>query len=131
MRLEIKKGQAIKKGDTQIGNEMKIKFSKNKCGGTPFTEVTVRNIYGEGISKEDSLIEEAVKQNILDKKGAWYSYNGENISQGKDNLIEKLKEDRELYKDIYDKTYAMMISKKANVREILNAENMEEEKVEE
>ena len=84
VRLDIRRIGAIKKGDEIIGNQTKIKVVKNKLA-PPFKQVITEILYGEGISREGELIDMGVEAKLVDKAGAWYSYNGEKIGQGKDN----------------------------------------------
>jgi len=90
VRMDIRRVGAIKKGDAVIGNETKVKVLKNKVA-PPFKEVFFDILYGEGISREGEIIDLGVAQNLIEKAGAWYSYKGEKIGQGKDNTREFLK----------------------------------------
>jgi recombination protein RecA len=91
VRLDIRRIGAIKKGDEIIGNETKVKIVKNKVA-PPFKEVIFDIIYGEGISRHSEIIDLGVKSGIVDKSGAWYSYNGDRIGQGKENARQYLKD---------------------------------------
>ena len=91
VRLDIRRIGAIKKRDEVIGNETRIKVVKNKVA-PPFKQVQFDILYGEGISREGELIDLGVKHGIVEKSGAWYSYGGERIGQGRDNVREFLKE---------------------------------------
>ena len=91
VRLDIRRIGAIKKRDEVIGNETRIKVVKNKVA-PPFKQVQFDILYGEGISREGELIDPGVKHGIVEKSGAWYSYGGERIGQGRDNVREFLKE---------------------------------------
>ncbi|WP_100550543.1 recombinase RecA [Caedibacter taeniospiralis] len=91
VRLEIRRGSPIKKGEEILGNETKVKVVKNKVS-PPFKQADFDILYGEGISLEGELIDLGVKYNLVDKSGAWYSYNGDRIGQGKDNVRAYLKE---------------------------------------
>ena len=91
VRLDIRRIGAIKKGDEVIGNETRVKVVKNKMA-PPFKQAEFEILYGEGISREGELIDLGVKQNLVEKSGAWYSYNGDRIGQGKDNVRNFLKE---------------------------------------
>ena len=82
IRLEVRKGEAIKMGDGLVGNKTNVKVVKNKVA-PPFKTATVDIMYGEGVSHEGELIDLAVNANIIEKSGAWFAYNGENIGQGK------------------------------------------------
>ena len=85
VRLDIRRIGAVKRGDEVIGNETRVKIVKNKVA-PPFKEVIFDIIYGEGISRESELIELGAKHDIIDKAGAWYSYKGDKIGQGRDNV---------------------------------------------
>ncbi|WP_395947071.1 recombinase RecA [Caedibacter taeniospiralis] len=91
VRLEIRRGSPIKKGEEILGNETKVKVVKNKVS-PPFKQADFDILYGEGTSLEGELIDLGVKYNLVDKSGAWYSYNGDRIGQGKDNVRAYLKE---------------------------------------
>jgi recombination protein RecA len=99
VRLDIRRIGALKKGEEIIGNETKIKVVKNKVA-PPFKVVLCDILYGEGISKESELINLGVDFGFIEKTGAWYSYKGERIGQGKDNARIFLREDPEIAQDI-------------------------------
>ncbi len=95
VRLDIRRIGAIKKGDEVVGNETRVKVVKNKVA-PPFKQAEFDIMYGMGISREGEIIDLGVQAGIVDKAGAWYSYNGDRIGQGKDNVREYLKEHPEL-----------------------------------
>ena len=95
VRLDIRRTGQIKKGDDVLGNETRVKVIKNKVA-PPFKQAEFDILYGEGISWEGELIDIGVKLNIVEKSGAWYSYNGSKIGQGKDNTRIWLKENPEV-----------------------------------
>ena len=99
VRLDIRRIGAIKKDDEIIGAETRVKVVKNKVA-PPFRKAEFDMLYGEGISLEGEIIDQAVKLNIIEKSGSWYSYNSEKIGQGKDNVREVLKDNPETSKDI-------------------------------
>ncbi|RLJ22016.1 recombinase RecA [bacterium endosymbiont of Escarpia laminata] len=99
VRLDIRRIGAIKKGDEVVGNDTKVKVVKNKVA-PPFKLAHFEILYGEGISREGELIDLGVKQNIIDKAGAWYSYNGDRIGQGKENVRKFLKENPDIAEHI-------------------------------
>ena len=99
VRLDIRRTGAIKKGDEIIGNETRVKVVKNKMA-PPFRQAEFEILYGEGISREGELIDLGVKNGIVDKAGAWYSYKGDRIGQGKDNVRGFLKDNPEIAEDI-------------------------------
>ena len=99
VRLDIRRIGSIKKGEDVIGNETKVKVVKNKVA-PPFKEAEFDILYGEGTSREGEIIDLGVLAKIVDKAGAWYSYKGEKIGQGKDNSREFLKENQDLAREI-------------------------------
>ena len=99
VRLDIRRTGSIKKGDEVIGNETRVKVVKNKVA-PPFKNAEFDILYGEGTSREGEIIDLGVTAGIVDKSGAWYSYNGERIGQGKDNAREYLREKAELALEI-------------------------------
>ncbi len=99
VRMDIRRIGAIKKGDEVIGSETKVKVVKNKVS-PPFREVIFDILYGEGISREGEIIDLGVENKIVDKSGAWYSYKGEKIGQGKDNVREFLRTHPDMAQEI-------------------------------
>ena len=99
VRIDIRRIGGIKKGDEVIGNETKVKVVKNKVA-PPFKDATFDILYGEGISRLGEIIDMGVQAKIVDKAGAWYSYNGEKIGQGRDNTREFLRENPDLAYEI-------------------------------
>jgi recombination protein RecA len=95
VRTDIRRIAAIKDGETVIGNRTKVKVVKNKVA-SPFREAEFDIIYGEGISKEGDLIDLGVSQNIIEKSGSWYSFNGERIGQGRENARQFLKDNLDI-----------------------------------
>jgi len=91
VRLDIRRIGAVKKGDEILGNQTRVKVVKNKVA-PPFQKCEFDILYNEGISKEGELIDMGVEHKIVEKSGAWYSYNGERIGQGRDNVREFLRE---------------------------------------
>ena len=102
IRLDVRRGEQIKQGDSAIGNKTVIKVVKNKVA-PPFKTAIVEIVYGEGISKESEIIDLASQANILEKNGAWYSYNNEKIGQGKENIKALLKKNPKLRDELEDK----------------------------
>lgn len=102
VRLDIRRGEQIKQGTDIIGNKTNIKVVKNKVA-PPFKTATVDIMYGEGVSKEGEIIDLGSEASILDKSGAWYSYNGEKIGQGKENVKLMLKENTKLRDELETK----------------------------
>ncbi|OAJ58375.1 recombinase RecA [Paraburkholderia ginsengiterrae] len=99
VRLDIRRIGSIKKNDEVIGNETRVKVVKNKVA-PPFREAIFDILYGEGISRQGEVIDLGVSAKIVDKAGAWYSYNGERIGQGKDNAREFLRENPDIAREI-------------------------------
>lgn len=95
VRLDIRRIASIKKGEEVIGNEVRVKVTKNKVA-PPFKLAEFDILYGEGISREGELINLGVEHGLLEKAGAWYSYNNERIGQGKDNVRAFLKQNPEI-----------------------------------
>ncbi|MFZ0789927.1 MAG: recombinase RecA [Chromatiaceae bacterium] len=95
VRLDIRRTGSIKKGDEVIGNETKVKVVKNKMA-PPFRQAEFDILYGEGISREGEIVDLGVKADVIEKSGAWYSYEGNRIGQGKDNARVFLKENHDL-----------------------------------
>ncbi len=102
VRLDIRRGEQIKQGTDVIGNRTNIKVVKNKVA-PPFKSASVDIMYGEGVSKEGELIDLAADINVVEKSGAWYSYNGEKIGQGKENVKIFLKNNPKICNEIESK----------------------------
>ncbi len=102
VRVDIRRIEAIKDGTNVIGNRTKAKVVKNKVA-PPFKEAEFDIMFGEGISREGSIIDIAVQMDVIQKGGSWYSYNGDRIGQGRDKVKEFLKDHPELTDEIYDK----------------------------
>ncbi|AMP38502.1 MULTISPECIES: recombinase RecA [Ralstonia solanacearum species complex] len=102
VRLDIRRIGSIKRGDEVVGNETKVKVVKNKVA-PPFREAIFDILYGAGVSREGEIIDLGVEAKVVEKSGAWYSYNGERIGQGRDNCREFLRENRELAREIENK----------------------------
>ena len=109
VRLDIRRIGANKKGDEIVGNDTRVKVVKNKMA-PPFKQVQFEILYGEGISREGELIDLGVKHDIVDKAGAWYSYNGNRIGQGKDNVRNFLKDNPEIAQDIEQQLRAKLLN---------------------
>ncbi len=103
IRLEVRRSEQIKIGESVVGSKTSIKVVKNKVA-PPFKTATVDIMYGEGVSKEGEIIELAANAGIIEKSGAWFSYNNEKIGQGKENVKLLLKERPELANEIETKT---------------------------
>ena len=103
VRLDIRRIGAIKDGQEVVGNRTRVRVVKNKLA-PPFTEAEFDITYGEGISKTGDLIDVAVNEGIVDKSGSWYSYDGERIGQGRENVKRFLSENQDIYDSIYQKS---------------------------
>ena len=99
VRLDIRRIGAIKRGDEIIGNETRVKVVKNKVA-PPFKQTEFEILYGEGISREGELIKLGVEHGFIDKAGAWYSYQGDKIGQGKDNVRKFLQDNPQIAEDV-------------------------------
>ncbi len=99
IRLDVRKGEPIKDGNNVIGNHTKVKVVKNKMA-PPFKLAEFDIVFGKGISKESDLVELAVKFEIFDKSGSWFSYKGERLCQGKEKLKDMLQQNKELFAEI-------------------------------
>ena len=113
IRLDIRRNEQLKMGDGIVGNKTTIKVVKNKVA-PPFRTAIVDIMYGEGVSREGEVIDLAVEANIVEKTGAWYSYQGEKLGQGKENVKLLLKENVELKEEIERKVreyYDIVIDK--------------------
>ena len=102
VRLEIRRSEQIKEGTDVVGNKTNIKVVKNKMA-PPFKSCSVDIMYGEGVSKTGELVDMAAEAGIIEKSGAWYSYNGEKLGQGRENVKELLKNNSKLCDEISKK----------------------------
>jgi recombination protein RecA len=103
VRLDIRRIGSIKEGQEVVGNRTRVRVVKNKMA-PPFTEAEFDIMYGEGISKSGDLVDVGSEAGIIEKSGSWYSYDGERIGQGRENVKKFLKENPDLYEKIYLKT---------------------------
>jgi len=110
VRLDIRRIGALKRGDEVIGNETRVKVVKNKVA-PPFKQAEFDILYGEGISRESEIMTLGVQEGIVDKSGAWYSYNGERIGQGKENVRVFLKENPDMAAHIESQIRASLLPK--------------------
>jgi recombination protein RecA len=109
VRLDIRRVGSVKRGDEVIGSETRVKVVKNKMA-PPFRQADFEILYGEGCSREGEIIELGVAHNIVEKSGAWYSYSGDRIGQGKDNTRLFLKEHPEITNEIEGKIRAKLVN---------------------
>lgn len=126
VRLDVRRIGAIKKGDEVVGNRTAVKVVKNKMA-PPFAKVEFDLMYGEGISFEGDLTDLAVKHELINKSGAWYSYKDERIGQGRDSALQFLKDNKNIATDIYNEVMARTI-RKPTVKADAAAEVTEEAK---
>lgn len=121
VRLDIRRIGSIKKGDEILGNETRVKVVKNKVA-PPFKKTEFDIIYNEGISKHGEIIDLGVQLGMVDKAGAWYSYNGTRIGQGKDNVRQFLKDNPEMSDEIEARIRAELLPKAKAEKEQTDAE---------
>ena len=115
IRLDIRRIGALKRGDEVVGNQTRVKVVKNKMA-PPFKQAEFEILYGEGISREGELIDLGVEHNFVDKAGAWYSYQGDRIGQGKENVRQFLKDNPDMANSIEKQVReALMPTKKEDV----------------
>jgi len=107
LRLDIRRIGAIKDGDRNVGNRTRVKVVKNKCA-PPFREAEFDIMYGEGISREGDLIDLAVNHNVIEKAGAWFSYRTERLGQGRENVKNFLKENKDITQAIEDEVKTIL-----------------------
>ena len=112
VRMDIRRIGAIKRGDEIVGNETRVKVIKNKMA-PPFRQTEFEILYGEGVSREGELIDLGVQNGLVDKAGAWYSYNGDRIGQGKENVRKHMLENPEMANEIDTKLREMLLIKTA------------------
>jgi recombination protein RecA len=112
VRLDIRRIGALKKGDEVIGNQTRVKVVKNKVA-PPFRQAEFEILYGTGISRQGEIIDLGVANNIVEKAGSWYSYNGDRIGQGKDNARQFLLDNPEIAADIEGQLRERLLPKRA------------------
>jgi recombination protein RecA len=122
VRLDIRRIGAIKKGDEVVGNETRVKVVKNKVA-PPFKQVQFEILYGEGISLLGEVIELGVQQGIVNKSGAWYSYKGDRIGQGKENVRNFLKENPDIANEIEARIRAELLPSAEDEEKLEEAES--------
>ena len=124
VRLDIRRIGAIKKGEEVVGNETRVKVVKNKIA-PPFKQAEFGILYNEGISREGEIVDLGVKEGLIDKAGAWYSYKDDRIGQGKDNVRVFLKENPEIANEIEGQIRAKLLPS-ISVEEVTEEKNEEE-----
>ena len=110
VRMDIRRIGSLKRGDEIIGNETRVKVVKNKVA-PPFKEAVFDIIYNEGVSRESEIIELGVAQGMLEKSGAWYSYKGDRLGQGKDNVRTYFKEHPDIAAELEASIRAALLPK--------------------
>ncbi|MCL4146040.1 UNVERIFIED_CONTAM: hypothetical protein GTU68_028446 [Idotea baltica] len=128
VRLDIRRIGAIKKGDEIYGNQTRVKVVKNKVA-PPFRQTEFDILYNEGISRESELISLGVDNDVVDKSGAWYSYDGTRIGQGKDNVRDFLKENKDMADEIEAKIRAILCVSPEDQKKAAELEKEQEENV--
>ncbi|MCX7715011.1 MAG: recombinase RecA [Clostridia bacterium] len=128
VRLDVRRQEVLKSGTELVGNRTKVKVVKNKLA-PPFKEAEFDILYGEGISKEGNILDVAVAMDIIKKSGSWFSYNGEKLGQGRDNIRKYMKENPEFAADI-DRQVRELLKSGSNIK-ICESDEKEEQKSEE
>jgi recombination protein RecA len=126
VRLDIRRIGAVKKGEEIVGNETRVKVVKNKMA-PPFKQVEFEILYGEGISRAGEVIELGVANGLIDKSGAWYSYKGDKIGQGKENVRLWLKEHPEKATEIENNIRAKLMVTGAGSKAVESDEALAED----
>ncbi|MGE6178932.1 recombinase RecA [Aeromonas salmonicida] len=121
VRLDIRRIGAIKEGDEVVGNETRVKVVKNKVA-PPFKQAEFQIFYGVGISKEGELVDLGVKHKLIDKAGAWYSYNGEKIGQGKANVMKLFTENKVMAAEVEARLRELLLSGDAPAEKLVVAD---------
>lgn len=128
VRMDIRRTGSIKKGDEVIGNDTRVKVVKNKMA-PPFKQAEFEILYGEGTSHEGELIDLGVKNGLVEKAGAWYSYNGDRIGQGKDNVRNHMKENPQMAEELDTKLREMLLPKAGPATDEASEDIAEEEQI--
>jgi recombination protein RecA len=128
VRMDIRRIGALKKGDQVLGNRTRVKVVKNKVA-PPFKEVEFNIMYGKGISRISELLDLAVEQDIIQKRGSWYRFDGEPIGQGSDSAIQFLEEDEKLRNQIEKQILTELYPDRVNNQDENKKEDKKEEKV--
>ncbi len=125
VRLDIRRIGALKRGDEVVGNETRVKVVKNKVA-PPFKKVEFDILYGEGISREGELIDLGVQHGLVDKSGAWYSYKGDRIGQGRDNVREFIKQNPAMAQELDSALRDILLPRRGAAEEVEDAKATEE-----
>ncbi|WP_411955508.1 recombinase RecA [Alkalibacillus sp. S2W] len=124
VRLEVRRAETLKQGNEMIGNKTRLKVVKNKVA-PPFRQAEVDIMYGEGISREGELVDIGANLDIVQKSGAWFSYNGDKLGQGRENAKQYLKDNPAVYDQIYNEIRAHYSIDENETAEDEEAENQE------
>lgn len=127
VRLDIRRTGSIKKGEEVIGNETRVKVVKNKVA-PPFKQAEFEILYNQGISREGEIIELGVLHGLIEKSGAWYDYKGKHIGQGKENVREFLRENKDIAREIEERLRAKLLNKAVVVKEEKEVKKEKEKK---
>jgi recombination protein RecA len=119
VRLDVRKADTLKQGNDVVGTRTKVKVVKNKVA-PPFKQAEFDIMYGEGISREGSLVDMGVSLDIINKSGAWFSYNGQRLGQGRENVKEFFKENREIADEIDKKIRETLLTGNAKLDKTLS-----------
>lgn len=126
IRMDVRRIDSIKQGQDMVGNKTRVKVVKNKVA-PPFKQAEFDIMYGEGISREGSIVDIGTEANIINKSGAWYSYNGERLGQGRENVKEFLRQHPEIAAEIEGKIRGNIDQAKAAAADDSNEEYIDEE----
>lgn len=122
VRLDVRKAETLKQGNDVVGTRTKVKVVKNKVA-PPFKQAEFDIMYGEGISREGSLVDIGVQLDIINKSGAWFSYNGQRLGQGRENVKEFFKENRNLADEIDKKIRDVLLAGDAKLDNALSKDD--------
>lgn len=106
VRLEVRRAETLKQGNEMVGNKTRLKVVKNKVA-PPFRQAEVDIMYGKGISKEGEVLDLGTDQDIVEKSGSWYSYQGEKLGQGRENAKQFFLDNPDIYESVYDELRGM------------------------
>ena len=124
LRLDIRRGQPIKKGDEILGSDTKVKVVKNKMAA-PFRVAEFQVMFNQGINRIGELVDMGVKENIVEKMGSWLSYGGNRIGQGRDNAIQFLRDNPDVYAEIEEKLNDRIYNNIVTLPSVENASDSE------
>lgn len=122
VRMDVRKAESLKQGNDVVGSRTKVKIVKNKVA-PPFKQAEFDIMYGEGISREGSLVDIGVNLEIINKSGAWFSYNGQRLGQGRENVKEFFKENRSLADEIDKKIREILLAGDTKLDNAINSDN--------